>query len=103
MPLAEWLAEAFGSVCQINMSGGTELCGSFVNGTPSLPSYPGQSSTKALGLDVAVFAPNGSQVEDGQSGELVCRKPFPNMPALFLKDPGRKKYFSSYFAGFPRE
>lgn len=85
------------------MSGGTELCGSFVNGAFALPSYPGQCSTKALGFDVAVFGPDGTEVEDGQSGELVCRKPFPNMPVVFLKDPGRKRYFDSYFAGYPRE
>ncbi|KAH0844046.1 Acetoacetyl-CoA synthetase [Fonsecaea pedrosoi] len=101
VPLAAWLVEAFGPICQINMSGGTELCGSFVNGTPALPSYPGQCSTKALGCDVAVFGPDGTEVEDGQSGELVCRRPFPNMPVMLLKDPGRKRYFNAYFAGYP--
>ncbi|RVX71872.1 hypothetical protein B0A52_04271 [Exophiala mesophila] len=101
VPLAEWLVKAFGPVCQINMSGGTEMCGSLVNGTPALPSYPGQSSTKALGIDIAIFAPDGTEVEDGESGELVCRKAFPNMPVMLLKDPDRKRYYNSYFAGYP--
>ena len=103
VPLAEWLVKAFGPVCQINMSGGTEMCGSLVNGTPALPSYPGQSSTKALGIDIAIFAPDGTEVEDGESGELVCRKAFPNMPVMLLKDPDRKRYYNSYFAGYPRK
>jgi acetoacetyl-CoA synthetase len=103
VPLARWLGEAFGPVYQINMSGGTELCGSWVHCVPNLPSYPGESSAIALGMDVAVFSPDGKEVRRGERGELVCRKPFPNMPAMFLKDPGRKRYFSAYFAGFPRK
>ncbi|KEF56412.1 uncharacterized protein A1O9_07993 [Exophiala aquamarina CBS 119918] len=101
VPLATWLTRAFGPVCQINMSGGTELCGSFVHGTRSLPSYPGESSVIALGLDVVAFSPDGLELEEGQSGELVCRRPFPNMPVMLLKDPHRKRYVSSYFSGFP--
>ncbi|KIX06976.1 acetoacetate-CoA ligase [Rhinocladiella mackenziei CBS 650.93] len=100
-PLARWLAEAFGPVCQISMSGGTELCGAFLHGTRSLPSHPGEMTVKALGLDVAVFSANGKPLPDGESGELVCRKPFPNMPVMFWKDPERKRYYGSYFTRFP--
>ena len=85
------------------MSGGTELCGAFLHGTRSLPSYPGEMSVKALGHDVAVFSPEGQELPDGESGELVCRRPFPNMPAMFWNDPGRNQYFKAYFAKFPRE
>ncbi|KAK5202478.1 hypothetical protein LTR41_011772 [Exophiala xenobiotica] len=102
-PLAKWLAEAFGPICQLSMSGGTELCGSFIHGTRSMPSYPGELAVKALGMDVAVFSADGNELPDGESGELVCRKPFPNMPAMFWNDPGRKRYSSSYFNGFPRK
>lgn len=101
-PLATWLAEAFGPVCQISMSGGTEICGAFFHGTRTMPSYPGELSVMGLGFDIAVFSPEGSPLPDGESGELVCRKPFPNMPARFWNDPGRKRYFSAYFEGFPR-
>jgi acetoacetyl-CoA synthetase len=100
--LAEWLAEAFGPVCQIGFSGGTELCGSFMHGTRSLPSYPGEIAVKELGMDIAAFSHEGSPVPDGEAGELVCRKPFPNMPVMFLKDPGRKRYHSAYLEGFSR-
>ncbi|KIW99293.1 acetoacetate-CoA ligase [Cladophialophora bantiana CBS 173.52] len=100
-PLAEWLANAFGPVCQISMSGGTELCGAFLHGTRSLPSYPGEMAVKALGMDVVVFSADGKPLQDGESGELVCRKPFPNMPAKFWNDHERKRYYNSYFATFP--
>ncbi len=100
--LATWIAEAFGPVCQISFSGGTELCGSFVHGTRSLPSCPGEIAVKALGMDIAAFSLEGEPVADGESGELVCRKPFPNMPVMFWKDPKRVRYFNSYFAMFPR-
>lgn len=85
------------------MSGGTELCGSFLHGTRSLPSYPGELAVKALGMDVAVYSAEGIELPDGESGELVCRKPFPNMPAMFLNDETRERYFKSYFTNFPRK
>ena len=86
----------------MSMSGGTEICGSFMHGTRSLPTYPGELAVKGLGMDIAVFSTEGDALPDGESGELVCRNPFPNMPAMFWKDPGRKRYFSSYFKAFPR-
>lgn len=101
--LATWISESFGPVCQISFSGGTELCGSFVHGTRSLPSYPGEIAVKALGMDVIALSPaNGAPLPDGESGELVCRKPFPNMPVAFLNDPDKRKYRSAYFESFPR-
>lgn len=100
-PLAKWLGKAFGPVCQVSMSGGTELCGAFLHGTLSLPSFPGELAVKGLGLDVAVFSSDGTPVPDGESGELVCRKPFPNMPLMLWNDPGRKRYRDSYFSKFP--
>lgn len=55
-------------------------------------------------MDVlALSATDGTPLPDGESGELVCRKPFPNMPVMFWKDPGRKRYYSTYFERFPRE
>ena len=93
--------EAFGPLCQISMSGGTEMCGALLHSSRSLPIFPGEM-VKALGLDVAVYSPDGTPVADGQSGELVCLKPFPNMPIGLLDDADRQRYRSSYFAKFPR-
>lgn len=101
--LATWLGEAFGPICQISFSGGTELCGSFLHGTRSLPSHPGEIAVKELGMDVDVFSPDGKSLPEGESGELVCKKPFPNMPVMFWNDPERKRYRSSYFHLFPRK
>ncbi|CAK4011374.1 acetoacetate- ligase [Lecanosticta acicola] len=100
--LAAWVAKAFGPVCQIQFSGGTELCGSFTHGTRSVPSYPGECAVKELGQDIAVFTAEGQPAPEGERGELVCKKPFPNMPVMFLNDPGKKRYHASYFEGFPK-
>ena len=98
---AAWLAEAFGPVPQIGFSGGTELCGNFMTGTPSLPCYAGEIQVKELGMDVEAWDAKGNKVPDGEQGELVCKKPFPNMPIFFWNDPDYKRYKSAYFEGYP--
>ncbi|KAH8704022.1 putative acetyl-CoA synthetase [Talaromyces proteolyticus] len=107
--LSSWMAESFGSLCQISFSGGTELCGSFVHGTVSLPTYPGEIPVKALGMAIEVYPSSsspdhktpGPSLPAGESGELVCTQPFPNMPMHFLHDPGRRRYFNTYFSSIP--
>lgn len=98
---SKWLAKAFGPVCQISFSGGTELCGNFIEGVIDLPSYAGEMAVKALGMDVDIFDQGGQPVEGGISGELVCKKPFPNMPVAFWDDSKRRRYFDTYFSTFP--
>lgn len=90
---------------QINFTGGTELCGNFFSGTPSLPIYAGEVTVPELGMDVCAYHPTGDNsqgisVPDGAPGELVCRKPFPNMPVFFLHDPDFKRYRKAYFERF---
>ena len=99
--MALWIRESFGYICQISTSGGTELCGNFIHGTQTLPVYAGENAVKCLGMDVDVFTPDGKSAPLGEAGELVCKKPFPNMPAFFLNDPDGKKYRAAYFEGFP--
>lgn len=99
---SRWIVDAFGPhICQISTSGGTELCGNFVHGTQTLPVYAGENAVMCLGMDVDVFTPEGKPAPLGEAGELVCKKPFPNMPAMFLNDPDRKKYRAAYFEKFP--
>ena len=99
---SRWIVEAFGpQICQISTSGGTELCGNFVHGTQTLPVYAGENAVKCLGMDVDIFDPEGKPVPIGEAGELVCKKPFPNMPAKFLNDPDGKRYRAAYFDKFP--
>jgi acetoacetyl-CoA synthetase len=37
----------------------------------------------------------------GEKGELVCTKPFPNMPIYFWNDEQGEKYHAAYFDRFP--
>lgn len=99
---SHWIVKAFGShICQISTSGGTELCGNFIHGTQTLPVYAGENAVKCLGMDVDIFDSEGKPCPVGTAGELVCKKPFPNMPAMFLNDPDGKKYHAAYFDKFP--
>jgi acetoacetyl-CoA synthetase len=68
-----------------------------------LPGYAGEITVKALGMDIDVFSHDGKSLPLGQSGEMVCKKPFPNMPVSFWNDEGRKRYFDAYFSKIPRE
>ena len=45
---------------------------------------------------------SGKSVE-GESGELVCLKPFPSMPVNFWNDPDGSKYKKAYFDKFEGE
>ncbi len=97
-----WVKESFGSdKCQISTSGGTELCGNFVHGWQGLPVFAGENTVVNLGMDVDIYDPEGKPVPVGESGELVCKKPFPNMPAMFWNDPDKKRYHATYFERFP--
>ena len=98
--VADYLADAFGPVCQINFTGGTELCGNFMSGIVTQPSYAGECAVRELGMDVVALGEDGNVVQDGEAGDLVCRKPFPNMPVCLWDDPKFERYQKSYFSGF---
>jgi acetoacetyl-CoA synthetase len=98
---SKWLRNAFGPVCQMSFSGGTELCGNFLAGNIGMPTYAGEMTVKELGMDVDVFTAEGKKAAPGESGELVCKRPFPNMPVAFWNDPCRRKYREAYFSTIP--
>lgn len=83
-----------------SVSGGTDIVGCFVSGSPTLPVRRGEIQCGALGLDVAVFDENATPVR-ATKGELVCRRPFPSMPVGFWNDPKGEKYKAAYFERFP--
>ncbi len=83
-----------------SISGGTDICGCFVCGNPTLPVWRGEIQCKAVGMAVEVFDEAGRPLKGGK-GELVCVKPFPSMPVAFWNDPGDKKYRAAYFEKFP--
>ena len=86
-----------------SISGGTDLCGCFVGGDPTLPVYAGEIQGPALGMAVEVFDNDGHRVrEPGVKGELVCTQPFPSVPVGFWGDDAQQsKFRAAYFDRFP--
>ncbi len=83
-----------------SISGGTEIIGCFVMGSPLLPVWRGEIPCRALGMKVEVFDEQGRSVH-GEKGELVCTAPFPSMPVSFWNDYDGSKYHAAYFERFP--
>ena len=86
-------------VCDVplqSISGGTDILGCFVLGSPWTPTIEGASSCKSLGLDVRAMTDDDAR-PDGR-GELVCVQPFPSRPVGFLADPEGARYRDAYFA-----
>ncbi|MBM3567995.1 MAG: acetoacetate--CoA ligase [Alphaproteobacteria bacterium] len=83
----------------VSMSGGTDLIGSFVGGSPLDPVRRGEIQRALLGMAVDVFDETGRST--GDKGELVCTRPFPSMPLGFWNDPGDAKYRAAYYDNFP--
>lgn len=104
---AEGFEYVYGSVKRdvhlASISGGTDICGCFVIGDPTLPVYPGEIQGPALGMAVDVWDPHGRSLRDrpGTRGELVCTQAFPSMPLGFWADTDGSRYRVAYFEDFP--
>jgi acetoacetyl-CoA synthetase len=83
-----------------SISGGTDINGCFVIGSPTLPVYAGELQRAGLGMKVNCYGGKGSPVLD-QMGELVCEAPAPSMPLYFWNDPDNKRYKDAYFGVYP--
>jgi len=83
-----------------SISGGTDLCGCFVGGDPTLPVRAGEIQGPALGMAVEVWDNEGRSI-NGEAGELVCRAPFPSMPLRFWGPDGDDIYRSAYYTQNP--
>ncbi|MGE0218778.1 acetoacetate--CoA ligase [Mycolicibacterium sp.] len=81
-------------------SGGTDVCTSFVGGTPLLPVRAGEITAPGLGVHAQAFDDAGAPVV-GVPGELVITAPMPSMPVGFWRDPGKKRYRATYFTPYP--
>lgn len=81
------------------VSGGTDVAGAFLNGTPTLPVFEGEMQCRNLGAAVYAFDDAGKPVYD-QVGELVCTRPLPSMPLYFWGDKNNARYLESYFDTF---
>ncbi|ULN49590.1 AMP-binding protein [Mycolicibacterium goodii] len=95
----DWLAvEVFdGRVPIINISGGTEVGGSFLAPYPVEPIASCSLGGPSLGMDVDVVDGNARSVRGG-IGELVCRTPWPSMTRSVWRDHDR--YLQSYWSTF---
>jgi acetoacetyl-CoA synthetase len=86
-------------VCLSSISGGTDIISCFALGNPMLPVVRGELQCRGLGMDVAIYSPEGHSLATGK-GELVCQTPFPSMPTAFWNDDSGKKFHNAYFASF---
>lgn len=82
-----------------SISGGTDICGCFLGGIPTLPVRRGELQGPMLGIDMATFDSEGRPVT-GVPAELVCRKAHPSIPIGFLGDTNNQKYYAAYFERF---
>jgi acetoacetyl-CoA synthetase len=83
-----------------NISGGTDVYGTFCTGNRELPQVLGEMQCRQLGAAVESWDENGQPLID-QVGELVCVRPIPSMPLYFWGDAGNQRYLSSYFDVYP--
>ena len=79
-----------------SISGGTDIIGCFVGGSPFLPVHSGEIQCSQLGMHIQSFDEQG-KARIGYKGELICSTPFPSMPVGFWNDPGDERYRSAYF------
>ncbi|KAJ2654901.1 hypothetical protein GGH99_007253, partial [Coemansia sp. RSA 1285] len=78
-------------VCLSSITGGTDICSLFCGANTSLPVY-------RMAVESWV---GDKQPVLGESGDLVCVKPFPCMPAFFWGDHDGKRYKAAYFDHYP--
>ncbi len=83
----------------VSMSGGTDICGCFLAGIPTLPVYRGELQGPLLGMATDVFNEVGASADIDEKGELVCTVPFPSKPLYFWGDVNNEKYRAAYFEG----
>ncbi|WP_163538625.1 acetoacetate--CoA ligase [Gracilibacillus sp. YIM 98692] len=83
-----------------SISGGTEIIGCFVMGSPVHPVKSGEIACKALGMAVDVLDERGASVYE-EKGDLVCTQPFPSMPLTFFGEGGDQRYRNNYFSKRP--
>jgi acetyl-CoA synthetase len=79
----------------INISGGTEIMGSFLSVLPNQPLKPCSLGGPAPGMATEVFDEHG-RPERVQKGFLVCTKPAPSMTRGLWHDPER--YIATYWS-----
>ena len=99
---ARWLVEELGPGVMPNpISGGTDLVGCFLGGSPAVPFFAGELPGPALGMDMDVYDEDGKPMTDDTPGELICRNSFPTVPIGIWGDDDGLRLYSTYFERFP--
>lgn len=94
----EWVYSQIKRELHFNsISGGTDINGCFVAGSPTLPVYAGQIQAPALGMNVKAYDEEGNPIYD-RPGELICETPTPSMPLYFWGDTDNQRYWDAYFS-----
>ncbi len=96
----DWIRENVGPLPVQSISGGTDIIGCFVLGSPNLPVRRGWIQCRSLGLDVQAFTPDNASLPRRGVGELICRNPFPSRPLGLVGDDGRR-FHEAYFEQNP--
>lgn len=95
----DWAREHLGDVPLYSVSGGTDIIGCFVLGSPLLPVWRGESPCVGLGFDLRALGAGGAP--RAGRGELLCATPFPSRPVAFLNDPDGARLHAAYYAENP--
>lgn len=93
----DWVATAVrGDIKVVSTSGGTDICSSFLTGSPDVPVWRGELSCRALGAAVVALDESGQTVT-GAVGELVVTTPMPSMPVALWGDMDGSALRETYF------
>lgn len=99
---ARWLVDELGPAVMPNpISGGTDLVGCFLAGSPMRPFFAGELPGPGLAMDVDVYDDDGAPTTDATPGELVCRNSFPTVPLRIWGDDDGSRLRATYFERFP--
>jgi acetoacetyl-CoA synthetase len=99
----EYVYRAFGPDINLgSITGGTDIISLFGAPSPLSPVYAGEIQVRGLGMAVEVWDPCGQDITmTGETGDLVCVRPFPCQPVMFWGSTGEAAYRKSYFERFP--
>ncbi|MXR51389.1 AMP-binding protein [Halovenus sp. WSH3] len=97
----QWFYERVGNgeTPIMNISGGTEIFGCFLQPSPTHSLKPGTLGAPALGMDVDIVDATGESIaDDHEQGYLVCRSSAPSMTKSLWS--GDERYLAEYWSRF---
>ena len=86
-------------ICLASITGGTDIISLFCGHNHTYPVHQGEIQCRCLAMAVEAWSSDRRPVY-GESGDLVCTKPFPSMPVYFWNDKDRNKYSEAYFSNY---